>query len=212
LEAKKNSMFRYMDNELSDFKEFVKNKVGPVKSKVMKIQNEVESFKNPILQELISIRNQNEALLRELTRQKTIYREMLGEFYKMIAINESHAQNIQTQDLMNTSYSPLDSPSSNKRRNNVKRQWRFSTEDNILNLKSPSISQNKEPDDSLEKLKGEDIEVSRTKSTPKHMSPNIKNILKNKRRESGKNFSLTDNLKKVSPPLSSNLRRNLTTL
>lgn len=44
--------------------------------------------KDPIKQENENIRYENEALLRELSRQQAIYREMLAEFYKMVALNE----------------------------------------------------------------------------------------------------------------------------
>lgn len=53
LEVKDNAV-EYITNELMDFKEFVKNKVQPVKTQVLKIQGEISQFKDPILQELIS--------------------------------------------------------------------------------------------------------------------------------------------------------------
>lgn len=111
-----------MDNELNDFKGFVKNKVEPVKAQILKIQQEINSFKNPILQELIQIRNQNESLLKELTRQKKVYREMLAEFYKMVAINETHAETLSLRDL--GVENRFDSPIM-KKRTNANRHWRL---------------------------------------------------------------------------------------
>jgi hypothetical protein len=99
LNAKRKSVVDFMDNELNDFKSFVKTKVEPVKARILKIQQEITAFQNPILQELIQIRTQNESLLKELTRQKKVYREMLAEFYKMVAINDSHAETLSLKEL-----------------------------------------------------------------------------------------------------------------
>ena len=85
----KDTVVQYITQELDDFKDFLKHKVEPLKIQVMKLHSELDQFKSPILTELINIRKENEALLRELSRQKGLYREMLGEFYKMVAINES---------------------------------------------------------------------------------------------------------------------------
>ena len=214
IKERKKSVFKYMNNELCEFKEFVKNKVEPVKMKVVKVQKEIESFKNPILQELITIRNQNEALLRELTRQKKIYREMLGEFYKMIAANEAHAESMSLKDPLNSSFITKDSPISAHKRSNMQRHWRIGQEDLTQNILPPSGSPSKINDISLANPPLEELEkeMSRPKSTPKNLILKTKRTLNESQMKSGRDFTLTDNLKKMQTPLNINLRKNLSRL
>ncbi|CAI2362758.1 unnamed protein product [Moneuplotes crassus] len=214
LEEKKKTFSNYIDNELTNFKEFVKNKIEPLKSKVLRIQNEIESFKNPLLQEMIQIRTQNEALLKDLGRQKKIYREMLGEFYKMIAANEVHEQNLRVKELFSASHETKDFPISPKS-SATKRNLVEGNDDWDIHAHTPktSVSRGKGDISGVSLPFGEmQLKRPRTKSLTKNFSPKTKRILNIKRGDSNQDFSLTDNLIKMSTPMNNTVKKNLKTL
>jgi hypothetical protein len=202
----------FMDNELNDFKSFVKTKVEPVKARILKIQKEITAFQNPILQELIQIRTQNESLLKELTRQKKVYREMLAEFYKMVAINESHAETLSLKEL--GWESRYDSPMM-KKRSTANRHWRL-VPDALENsaLESPEASLEKNADElSIDKTDLIDIrfEAGRlSKSIPKSMRTRTKQMSRDKMNKLNSNLDLSGQFKNTTHPISMFLRRNLT--
>lgn len=171
----KNDAMDYMTHELDDFKEFVKKKVEPLKQKVLKVQNEISTFKDPILNELINIRQQNEALLRELGRQKNVYREMLGEFYKMVAITDSRDNPTSTIESMSQKKITTESPILNSKNSGGIRHWNkindsekdsddngFSEMPRLIKNTSKDIKSNKEIDLNLFKQK-----ELKSKSIPK---------------------------------------------
>jgi hypothetical protein len=171
-----------MTQELNDFKEFVKLKVQPLKQKVSNIEHEISHFKEPILAELIKIRQQNEALLRELGRQKGVYKEMLSEFYKMVALTENkemeYYNNIYNiKDNGPDERSKIESPILKNRNSGVIRHWKNTEQE------SEATDRNESPEFKLElrnklrdSLSNQELDMDllrknelKSKSIPRHV-------------------------------------------
>ena len=105
------SVANFEDNyNIEEVKRVIKGKIDPIKNQVKKLHEEMSEFKDPIVTELLNIRQENEGLLRELTRQQSVYREMLGEFYKMVSENEYKRRKNAILQMESTSLTKFDKP------------------------------------------------------------------------------------------------------
>mmetsp|Transcript_20016 Transcript_20016/g.19627 ORF Transcript_20016/g.19627 Transcript_20016/m.19627 type:complete len:177 (+) Transcript_20016:288-818(+) len=138
---------------------------------------------------------------------------MLGEFYKMIAANELHEQNLRTKELFSSSFAFKDF-SSSPQKTIIRRKNKEGYDDWDINANTPKTSASKDRVNlSIGNPAREEIrhERPRTKSLTKSLSPQTKRILNATRGASNQDFSLVDNLVKVTTPLDIPLKKDLAT-